>query len=1695
MLRNWRRFVVIALLAATPAFADVSLTTDLLALRQLQILAIEPSDRAAPSEPGPLSRVTLRLTWANELADLLRERKPLDPFSPVTWPAIAPELCRAAGLDERRCLSLQCLLPQLNPVSAKQCPASSTLASPKVIEPPNSDIGANLGEWLKKVAEEASPPFKSQLQRGELPVNPDIVAAKGILHAIWPDLLDAAATTQAIKAENVQFLIQEVLAKVEERTTRAARLVAAVRAIRALPPDARKLIEPSASQLLSRSTRIEELYKNPTETVLLLAPSLRELKSDIDAGDQLLLAIGGQLAKSLKLGSLGSDDPQPNVCPKWDGKDLRELASTSMEGRRIAIALNRETRSDGEVGWELVIVVTASDPIKGWQLPKPIDGAGEFPIAADCVHSIIPLGIIISNLEERGGKLVHIASGDTLTQRAAPDRFAEGLDELLKQISADRQGIPGSVILDDPRLIFSPDLKSLTLAIKTTIPILNVTVPVQVRLVQNGNFVLKLSAKELLDYKTLVAEVRRAWSPPSELDIGPIKATNASLELANEELVQNGTWLSLTADLHLGKISLGKAKAYLIDREGAPELKLAADLTTLIRRPIESLGSAKVMRDTLKAAFPSLNEEILSEVAAVLLIEQARISDDGRGVEVKLALDLATVTGAPATPRITAEGTLTPDEPDLGLERIYKKLFENALQKVQNLQSLILARLREKLGRAVQDAASAVIADVIAGLDVAAKRALGIELSFTRSEKPGQGTLRLSWKGESVDLGAVTVLPGPPPRIDFSGGRIHEADGRRLGRKLESTAIARLKSLIGLAWKTCGEPRVTRSSAGIHLELSAEAPILGCVALPTVLFTGNELVFDSKRTEEAVKLVLLDKIKLLIPAELRDHISNPRWEIGNTKLVLDVKVRAPGTTIDLRGTVRVDLTKGSVAVEADPKGVAFEEIFKHFTGLVGSGFTVEPVRGRLALRASGNIELGVVGIHVREMELTPKRVYLPEIGIRLPTPIVIGPFTVFPIELRAKLQKPVRVGIVGDVSFVNLEKIVRIRSQISIDNPPKPKIELAGTMTVVDVLDLFEMTGEINLAEKLLKADAKTTGVLAAIMPAHHRLNINPSRAELDTSLELLFLAVKGKGEIRFTREPSIILDGKADLAGLAGLKAGLNTDLQLRRPKASIEGGLKLPPIGEVKYGAAASVQSVRLHASIIGITASLVLPSLRDLNGGLIKKLFEDLLKPSIDLKSLAQLKNVTVTLAPRIGGGDAGGPGQSAAGEGGKENTGDGGGPQITPVPPAPNEQGKSVKDPDKAYRTGTIPSEWQDGWLPAPAPMGHMFCRARWKDGSPPQWTGLIRAPEPIVQMLAAPMKPNFQIGIVPAKRAFWQDCSQEFGGFDQTEAIAFFDGTAVPKIWHQGTATIENGGWIDTALKHFGLPGAAGVTWTSMPSAAVISALQILHQFGLTGEVATAVKTIKLPDNRVYYRIASGSGSAVHLIDVTGKAGQIRSFRADEPLGRLVLQATAEPPTEQAALRATLLPLLFAGGAPLVLSDKDGRLLLEVAPFDGKPFLAAFRASPPRCGTQVDLEDTIASTPNADLFDPIASVLLAEDPSCVKSARWTKALTVVDGAGVPQRVIGLRDKGGGDWSMDFVDSKVSCLRSDLTGPKVKALVETWRKDGLPNTDVTLQALGNDNGLMAILEAIGTPEIGWRAKFHLDPFLMAVCGGAK
>jgi hypothetical protein len=1670
------------IVSISSASSQVLSTQDIVDLKRVQAAILNTAPVSPLPEIDALQEVVARPDFAAEVANLLKRRASLGPFDPPNWRAINPEVCRAINLGDERCLSLTCLVPSINPKTSERCPASTERAGAR--RPP--DDPSKLGEWLETIGKSLdvrTHPVAAQLQKRELPVDPDIITAKGILHALWPHLLDATVDLQDINAGHVDAILRDVFTSATQRAARAAHIVSINRILASLEPGAKRLIEPSITRLGPIATNLERQFSNAGQ----FPPS--SVDKDIAAGAQILELLAADLAKKL-VGtrtafstSRSQGDANPDPCQQNGDSILFPIASAPRAGRTLGLALRETSRTDnGLISAELVSTFTADAEI-GVQVKLPDQDPrlpSQLVVAAGCALKVIPLGISINNLRERNGKLVHTASARTLTQSAVPEHFDTGLKDLLRE-AGEVRALPGTAVISRPRLVFSPDFKEVQLLTDLSIPILGVTLDLTVSLVQRGNLVLQPSVAGILNVGELPSRVAAALTMRT-VSVGPLSGQIVRVKPAPAAVAAGGTWLAVDAELRLGnRISLGIVETHLVERHGSPRLEVSGDLTSLARIALNSIKPDRSgIVSAIEGLLPSPRTEITDAIAGALLIERVWIADDGKDVRVRLGLDLAALIGPGDLPKVMEEDVLGLTEPDFGLGRIYTKLIKKAFSDTA-VAATALARLTEKYKLTAQQMAEKLAIDAVRTLSAAAQP-LGVTLSYRPSSKPGEGTLSVAWQRESIDIGGVTIIPGPPARIDFSAARFTEPDGRKLAAMLQSKAIDELKKAIGLAWTPCSQPRFSRAGAGLVLELSAQAPLVGCLPLPAIVFTGSTVNLDPKKLEQAVAPILLENVKRIVPEKYREYVTGMHWDGGQPPIVrFEVKARVPGTSAEVTGRVLVNASTGSFEIKTDVRQALFDEALKSLTGLLGTNFTVHAVPGKLALRASGDVDLGAVVVGVRNMELAPDRVHLPEILVKLPIAITVGPFTVFPVGVQARLAKPVRVALIGDASIAGLQNVLRIRSTMGFEVPPSA-IDIRGVMTAVEAFDLFEMNGKIDFKGKRATAESKTVGVLAAVMPTRQTMDIDEKRAQFKSSMQLLAVKVQGGGELRFKSNPDLEISGSAQLAGLSRLAARIAADLELRSPSASISGSHPLPPIGDIKFGAEASTHSVVLNASIIGISVSLILPSLRDLNGGLLKKLFEALLKPSIDLENL-NLKDIKITLTPQIGGGS--GVGSKGKGKEQGKESGQGSGPDQKAE--APKSKKPPVIDPPHAIRTGTIPSEWQSGWLRSSDV--EMYCKAEWKSGREIRWLSSTRAPHRITRLLDDPTRAKVTLGDTDADVTYWKNCNERLENRRRTKAVAFFDGSGVPKIWHRGTSHVEDAGWINDVLKLTNAPGSSSITHDNLPPPSAM-AMMLLYRAGLMGSPTATLKQITLSNGKVMYRVTAPDGqSAVGLIHAEGDLWDYKTFPAQSVLAKWIRRVTDDPASPNAALRDRLLPLLFTGN-PRALSDVDDRLLLGVDRAQNT-LIASFQLREPRCGAQVVSHKIDEYQTDNAVADTFARALLGQQPSCGPSPRWTDVLAVVEGDDL-RRIVAFKTGASGDWSLDFVDKERPCLRTGLNGTELSTLIKKWQQDEVLKPEAAAALLGISNGLQPAREAIQETEIAWRERgFPLNPFLKAAC----
>ncbi|RWM14903.1 MAG: hypothetical protein EOR73_25475 [Mesorhizobium sp.] len=1716
-------FVLTAMLGLIGAARAQAITqADVSALEQLGVALADQGDAPLTQQGEALLRIATRETFANDIIVLLNAARDVksipdnvrgpdllkqifaDPAAarvlpvglPWSWKAIQPELCRVAGLPEERCITVYCLVPSLDPAQAKLCPPPLAAAQPKLELPQIPDDPKAFRQWLLDLGRALDPatnPIVQQLSKGELPLDAQIVAAKGELHAIWATMVERTRQLKAIKASDIAPVIRELLVANAQRVALAAQIVSASRAIKALPTNVSTYLDATATASLIKSgdaleARFSALTEGGDYSGLLSA----EAEDEIRQGQSSIIALRQSVAKAIAKATeelLKSIVPDGITCPALASEDFFEIASAPDGEPPVTLALQTETKSpSGQFTAELALAITLPEPpvvqvkVDGvWQdAPKmePIPGCDISQ------QMLIPLGITISHLEVVDGRPVLAAAQDVLVQATEAARFAEGLGEWIAAVAGAQ--VPATLTIRDARLRLSRDLRDIDVDMQLEVPLLGVPVSISAALIDDGKLVFNASADAFIDHAKIV-EATNQWllanAAARSVVVGPFGLKLDSAKLANDALRANGTWTALIGSLSLGNTVLGQAEVNLASKDGVPKLVLATDLTGLLRAGAGPLADMAEKAGQVFAEQFEFDPAVLSDIKRALLIERVELSDTGT-VFVTLALSNEVF---PSTQPIRVTEPLKPDQPDLGVPDVYLALAKAALSDLDWIK-VAMSRLEDS----AKEVAAAELKALAEKLQTAAAKAIGLKnAQFRQRSGSSKFDLWLEWEGGSATIENVALTKGGEPTLDLHEARLSSAGEQALGKFLQGKLIEQMNSLVGLSWKACGTPIVRLTGAGVLAIVQVDAELVGCIPLPAVAFDGNRFELDAKQTTDAIWPVLVQRIALLIPEDYRQY-AVPRAGAGAVdEIIFDVTAEVTGLGQSLTGEVHVSLKQlkvTKVSVDTDVGDALFGAAIGAASSFLGDSFKITQIPNQFGIRASARVDLAFFSVGVEGMEITPKRVTIPEVRVRLPAAIIVGPLTIFPIEARAHVQKPVSATLIGDASFAGLEMVIKLRGSLGFEIPPDV-ITLGANVIMFDVLDLFESQGRIDTRAGTIDASSRTVGILAAIMPMEQVMHMDKRHATMKSSGKIIAISVEGDGEIVFGHNARLSVRGTASAGGLASLSLTFNTDLKLNDPRATVQGSVDFP-LGDITFGADASRRSVLLKAQVIGISASLRLPSADDLHGGMIEALFKYLLKPSIDLESI---KSLDVSISTQIGGGGGGNDGDGGDGGGDKGGGEDVGGDQNTA-----EDESTPIADPPEALLTGTVPSEWQSGFLPAPSDAG-MFCKAEWRSPTDIIWIGDVKVSKEIAVLQSNPPKPSISLGRVAQPVQNWSQCKDPTYETPWADVEVYFkDG---PQLVVQGAKAVESAAWVHNVLVKVDGPerGADKVTLKSLPSQAAINVLTTLFEQGLTSAADTALTPLVLTDSRTYWRITTVDGP-VFLVDATTAQSGIRRFEPDDAL-RAIVAALGTDPTAEAPLRDSLLPVLFSGTTPRSLYHAEGRLLLATeAPGRSGGATIAFAVGPEAgalgCGAQIGSSNVPAGDPL--LFKAITGHLLAAvGTSCTQSTEWTD-LRGVTGGGSLQRVVAFRRGPETDWSLDFVDlasrntAAPGCLRRGLSAGALETMLATWfDQDALTEAD-RAELLGSDRGLGAVLAAISAPDIDWLAVgFPLNPFSAAEC----
>ncbi len=1663
-------------------------------LRQFLSAASMDADTSEADVSDALQLVVERTELAEELLQLLQSAAPdtaLTAFAPIGWRALPAKLCAAVGLDLGRCVSLDCFMGSTSTPGldlAAQCKLTPERLAAHANPPFPPDM-TTFGSWLQSiprdgmVADVADP-----LSLGRLPINDKMVEAKGTLHVIWPALVAEVIRLREqegrpqLALTEMQPLLLGVMRAEAERAATAAQVVAVARLWTALPA--------SASGYLARSPKLLQAIKQLSsdaaeiEAAFKAAPVVPRLPDTVSPA----IARGGAALAELRdevttlvasLPALAATDAIEVVadaaCPATDTATLYMIAerpvqvSGAADGEaRFKLALRQLERSeDGAITAELAAVITV--PVRQvFDSKKNLAPQADWKCLAE-LQQIFPLGVTISHLREVEGKLRLEAPPGTLVQRTNVDRLREGLSNLLNRVDAVLP-MPRSIELIAARLEFSADLRSVTLLTTVEVPLVGRRHEARVPLVVDGKLQSEPDIATLLDLNGLVAAFNAELSAKlgvRSVSLGPLTAVLRSVSIVPPERQDSANWLEARAELSAGTLGLGSID--LVVAEGdTPKIELSGDLTPAFRAALAGvIATQHALGEQMRAHLDQLAgdaEPFVAAVSKALLIQRVAMKDDQ--VLLTLGLDIGQLTGGD-TELIEVTGPLQLGNGDLGLPPLYAELASKAVANGKAWINLAAQRLDAAAGQLIDaeiDRAMQAIKESAA--------TVGLGLEFSARQADGSRTLKVSAFGESATIERVRIA-ATPPAVDFSQADLKDEDKRRLS----AMVVSQVNSWLPLALTACGASRVTVGPSGIVMELSVETSLLGCIPLPGVAFDGARLRIDEKATVAAIEAVLSNKLTALLPSDVSEYVTGIAISAAEGTLVATFNAPVPGLGSSLAGTAKLNLKNGKVSIHIDDKDTLFNAAFKQVAGALGGDFSVELIPGRVGLRASGKVDLGITAIGVDGMELTPKGVFIPEVRITLPVAIAAGPFTIFPVEVRARVQRPYAITLIGDVGFAGTNSILMLRARFGFDNIPPEKLTVGGSLILVTVLELLRAEAVLDLDRRMIDGTSETVGLLKALMPMKQTMHIDEHEARMTTTATILGIDIDGKGRIVFDSNPDLNMQGTIDAGSLAQFSATLDTDLYLTDPRAGVSGSVDFK-LGDISFDAEATLRRVRLRAEVIGIKASLTVPTLAGIDRSIIKALFEFLLHPSIDLEALAKLN---INVSPRSGsGGDGVGGGDGDGGDDGNGGNGQGGGGTQagdsevkggTPFTPIPG-----------SYPVGTIPSEWQQAWLQGPAG----YCEARYRGGEI-KWFDNESVPQDVAAFKANGGPPRVFLGRSGEAYPLFDDCKDKRGERQGAATTLYFPDGATPVSWTQGHQEVVEQPWVQAVVQKI---DARTPTRADGVSPTAESVLRFMFENQLQDE--SLVRRFALTNGSVFWIAHNGAGRIL-VLDPTHTYLSLR-YEPDDPIGQWLATIIADD-AGNAALRDSLLPLLFRGTQPVVLHASGEappeHLLVALRLADDNEVALPLKRVPDQlCADGVPAAGPILSglwDPDGP-YGPVMEELIQRGADC---RFWTEIQVVGEDDAVADRVLLIR-KDAAEWSIQFVDRLAStCMRSGLDSARLREALQQFVDLGAID-QAQRDQLVND-GLELVREAMASGEPNWReAGFPFNPLLLATCG---
>ncbi|MFO0447576.1 MAG: hypothetical protein ACK52I_02610, partial [Pseudomonadota bacterium] len=526
-----------------------------------------------------LSSVVQNPEMGKELVEIIGASRPLGPYEPFSWSAIPAEVCIAAQLAPRRCVSLTCLmLNGSDPAGLAACNISPNEAAGGFIDRSSTDPGGAFGDALKKIPREGLPQdIADALSDGRLLVEEQNISAKGMLHALWPAIVLKAKEEGVPTHENLTSFVGDIVSQEIRRSTEATQVIATAGIIETLPDSTIAIlksgnadVETALSGLSKAADALRLVYDEPENLIRLPDEADGSILQGQDAV-KVLYRAALKLIDSLRVLPVNGLTPAApsETCPSAHDASLHIIASRRVDLRGaprealFSLALNEIGRSsEGEISAELVGVVAVAP--QGAEAPAMASSTNAL-VPSNCVREIYPLGVTIRRLREDKDYLFSVAADNEIVQRTNSTVFRAGLTDLAGRLKWPTDW-PVGISVDEILLEFSPDFRNVKLKTSLTMSSPTFRHRATVPLIVDGAIPDRFDIASLLGLNDLVDAMNASISSNNlKVSYGMLDAKLIKFELAdlsrsmsndNPETVPDQRWLFAYLQVHVDRVKI-----------------------------------------------------------------------------------------------------------------------------------------------------------------------------------------------------------------------------------------------------------------------------------------------------------------------------------------------------------------------------------------------------------------------------------------------------------------------------------------------------------------------------------------------------------------------------------------------------------------------------------------------------------------------------------------------------------------------------------------------------------------------------------------------------------------------------------------------------------------------------------------------------------------------------------------------------------------------------------------------------------------------------------------------------------------------------------------------------------------------------------------------------------------------------------